>query len=130
VRLRPGWHNSTARPYMRGITVGTAHDGSGGVSGGGGELEAGGNSVNTDGRQVLIAASEDGLFLLLPATNSPVCFQVERARRPAGTVEDDIIARNTFTSSTVASAVINATSGVVSTNNPIAFGEFVNSSSP
>src|SRR5690606_17965770 len=39
VRLRPGWATTNVnRTYMRGVQLGTSHDGSGGISGAGSEL--------------------------------------------------------------------------------------------
>src|SRR5690606_32678165 len=81
VRLRPGWAANTNRPHMRGVTLGTTHDGSGGISGAGSELAPIVTTSQTDSRQVLIACSEDGFALLLPSTAAAINVIVERARR-------------------------------------------------
>lgn len=130
VRVRPGWGGATNRPYIRGVTVGTAHDGSGNVSGSGTERTTGTPSSGTStGRQVLIATSEDGFFFLLPEISAGnIVVQVERARRPDGTVEDDLVVLASHTS--LSSMIANASAGAVSTDPPLAFGALTNSSSP
>lgn len=129
VRLRPGWAANTNRPHMRGVTLGTTHDGSGGISGAGSELAPSAATAVTDNRQVLIAASEDGFALLLPATSAAVNVIVERARRSdTGAITDDVLALNTF--SGAASVLARAGVGVVHDHPPVVLGGFTNSSSP
>lgn len=91
VRLRPGWSAATSRPYMRGVTIGDTHDGTGGVTGAGSEVTGTTATSQTDNRQVMLAVSEDGFALHLPNNNTTnVISTVERARRSdTGEVTDD-----------------------------------------
>lgn len=128
VRLRPGWAANTNRPHMRGVTLGTTHDGSGAVSGGGSELAPSVSTSQTDNRQVLIASSEDGFALLLPGP-AAVNVIVERARRSdTGAITDDVIALNTYYN--VVSVLARAGVGVVHNHPPLVLGGFGNPSSP
>lgn len=129
VRLRPGWAGNTNRPHMRGLTIGDAHDGSGAVSGGGSELAPSVSTAQTDNRQVLIACSEDGFALLLPATTAAVNVIVERARRSdTGAITDDVLALNTYNGAV--SVLARAGVGVVHDHPPLVLGGFGNSTSP
>lgn len=129
VRLRPGWAANTNRPHMRGVTLGTTHDGSGGISGAGSELAPSVTTTQTDNRQVLIASSEDGFALLLPALTATVNVIVERARRSdTGAITDDVLALNTYTNAV--SVLARAGVGVVHDHPPVVLGGFTNSTSP
>lgn len=129
VRLRPGWAANTNRPHMRGVQVGTTHDGSGNVSGGSAEAAPTITTSQTDNRQILMAVSEDGFFFTLPGGASSVNVLVERARRSdTGSVTDDLLVLNTFSSA--AAALARAGVGEVHTVTPIALGRFNNGTSP
>lgn len=126
VRLRPGWAANVNRPHMRGITIGTTHDGTGGVTGGTTELTPGVAATQSDNRQILLAASEDGFALHLIFTNN-VNVIVERARRSdTGVVTDDILAFVSYGSGSGRSALIRAGVGAVHTHDPVALGGFNN----
>lgn len=128
VRLRPGWAANANRPHMRGVTIGTTHDGSGGISGAGSELAPNTSTSQTDNRQVLIACSEDGFALLLPGP-AAVNVIVERARRSdTGAITDDILALNTY--SNAVSVLARAGVGVVHDHPPLVLGGFESPSSP
>src|SRR5690606_38531163 len=68
VRVRPGWGGAANRPHMRGMQLGTSHDGSGNLSGGGAELIPDGSSTQLDNREWLAAVSEDGFAFVSPIT--------------------------------------------------------------
>lgn len=122
VRVRPGWAGATSRANMRGITVGTNHDGTGGVSGT--EATPGNATTATDNRAWQLATSEDGLIFTNGSQSNSVFFCVERARLPDGTVTDDVTVMNTYSS--LSTQVLNASSGVVNTQPPRLLGEVGN----
>lgn len=131
VRLRPGWAAATNRAHMRGVTLGTTHDGSGGISGAGSELAPSVALASTGNRQVLIASSEDGFALHLPNATSGTAMTVivERARRSdTGAITDDVLALNTFSSAV--SVLARAGVGVVHNHLPVVLGGFTNAAAP
>lgn len=130
VRLRPGWAANTNRPHMRGVQVGTTHDGSGNVSGGSAEAAPTTSTSQTDNRQILMAVSEDGFFFILPVSSgTAVSVLVERARRSdTGVATDDLLVLNTF--SGAAAAIARAGVGEVHSVAPIVLGQFTSGASP
>jgi len=114
VRLRPGWGGNANNGHMRGLTVGTTHDGSGGVTGAGSELVPVALSSTTNSQEWQAAVSEDGLALLLNTDATGVVIaSIERARRgDTGAVTDEVIACNKANTSTWRLA--NASAGQVS----------------
>lgn len=124
VRVRPGWALATLRPHMRGLTIGTTHDGSGGVTGGASELVPAVGGNNTDALQYQLSISEDGFALVIGGNDGRPVVIAERARRSdTGVVTDDMIAFNSYT--TPAHALIRAGVGLVHSSTPVAFTSFV-----
>ena len=98
VRVRPGWAAATTRPHMRGLQVGTTHAGSGVVTGGSSEMEAGAGSISSDARAWKMSVSEDGFAFAMDGTASqPPMFWVDRARKLDGSILDDVVAFNQYT---------------------------------
>ncbi len=125
VRLRPGWpSNNTGSVHMRGITVGTNHDGSGGLTGGGTEASITGGNSASSGNWWRLAVSEDGFLVV----NANRCVLVERARLPDGTVTDELLVATAQTVS--AFRHVSASVGEVSTDAPVTLaGESLGASS-
>lgn len=117
VRLRPGWASHTIRPHMRGITIGNAHNGSGTVTGPGGEMVALTTSTTTSNVEFITAASEDGFLVFLNAGSNSVLAHVERIRLRSG-VQDELLAINKYTVSDLYN-VVSETS--VTPNVPLLF---------
>lgn len=91
VRLRPGWASSTVRGYMRGVTIGTTHDGTGEVTGT--EITSANATASTVNAEFAIAASEAGFALIL---NPDVVVSAERARLPSDDVQDGMVVSNAY----------------------------------
>lgn len=125
VRLVPAWGAVTARVYVRSVTFGATHDGSGGVSGGPTEMKVAAMPINTNGYGHGISASEDGFMLILDGYNGPVVL-LERLRSFDGTVNDDIVAL-LFTTAT-SFVHYSAGSGTVTSQSPIVLGGMDSSS--
>lgn len=118
VRLRPGWGSQTTGSYMRGITIGTTHDGNGGVTGGNSELTPSTLNHANSNMQHMLSVSEDGFALIIQPNHANFVMSiVERARTLNGTVLDDVIAAMKF-GSTVGCHV-NASVGQVSADAPL-----------
>lgn len=118
VRLRPGWSGATTRVCIRGVTVGTSHDGSGNVTGQGDEITPTVNTTTaTNSRAWQIAVSEDGFLFVNSGTTNPVAVYVERLRNPAGAVTDDICVLTCYFGQEY--RVVNASSGVLTTTSPL-----------
>lgn len=123
VRLRPGWAASTVRPYMRGLQLGAAHDGTGGLSGGSTEIVPGVTTGTFDNQAWMMSVSEDGFTAAIePGTASRPAFCVERARLLDGTVTDRLIAWNKYTTNdSGAFRVVDAAVGQVNDALPVGF---------
>lgn len=121
VRIRPGWGASNVgRVYIPGVQLGTAHDGSGNVSGGGSESALVAHTANTaKDNGWAIAVSEDGFALLTDAANL-VGVMLERARLLDGTVTDGLILVHQSASTVYAGRYVTAALGVVQTRLPVA----------
>ena len=115
VRVRPGWAAATTRAHMRGLQVGSAHDGSGNVTGGNSELVPSIAAMQTDNRTWYVNASEDGFFFWLGVgTTADLSVSVERVRLLAEDVQDDVIAINRF--GTFLCDFVSASAGVTAFN--------------
>lgn len=120
VRLRMGFGATTStNTLVRGLTIGEFHDGAGGVTGGISEAPNSGVGTSPD-VAFSISSSEDGFVL---ATNTHFLLNIERVRRPDGTVEDDIIAYYySGTSVNVISRLVRRSVGEVHRFQPLALG--------
>lgn len=125
-RLRLGWATNVVRPHIRGVTIGTTHNGTGGVTGAGGELvpSAGAGVAGNGAHQ--ISVSEDGFGIRLDASNPqhvPVTL-IERARRiDTGAITDDLLVYNAYGTGGT-SRLARAGVGVVHDDLPIILGGY------
>ena len=117
VRLRPGWAGNVVRPHMRGITIGNTHNGSGTVTGPGGEIVAGTVAIATNSVEFMTAASEDGFLVFLNAGSNSVLAHVERIRLRSG-VQDELLAINKYSTGDLYNVVSEAS---VTPNVPLLF---------
>lgn len=113
VKFTARWGAAANRPYITHVQAGTAHDGSGNLSGGGpGITHSTPGNVNSAVMAHQIAVSEDGLAIVWDGGNGPYLF-VERVRTADGTVTDDllVVLRALATTGNVLRASYTAASG-------------------
>lgn len=92
VKFTAKWGSADDRWAFTFVQCGVGHDGNGSLSGGGSGVTRSASSGSVVDVAHHVAASEDGLFLLLDGgTSSSIFLLIERMRDSDGTVSDDML---------------------------------------
>jgi hypothetical protein len=117
VRPEVGWFAASTRTAFRTLTVGTAHSGSGVLTGGNASspLAATSTTITTSGYGWALNASENGFYI--GSTSSPWMY-CERVRSPGEVVEDEVkLSICHTTAASMVAQLVSATLGVVNNSN-------------